>query len=208
MPAAGLYKGYEYLILTETQVDAIDAAAPAPGGNAISRVIDAAASIVDGEIQDDAVGTDAIQDGSITFDKLDPQILQYAEISLSKANILAMNATPIEVIAAPGAGLAIEFLSAVIVHDFAGAGYTGGGDITFKYASAATVSSTVSAANSFGASSDKATQCVALDTAGGVAMSANTALQITNASGAFTDPGTATGIGRLKIAYRLHRVLI
>lgn len=204
MAAAGLYKGYTYNVLSEAEVDAIDAAAPTPRAVALSRTIDNALYIEQGDLQDDAVDSDAIEDGAVSSDDLAETTIQYAEVALTEANITGMYGTPVEVIAAPGAGKVIEFLSAVVIHDYAGAAYSGGGDVTFKYASGATVSSTVSASNSFGASSDKITQCVALDTSNGIAMSANTALQITNASAAFTDPGSASGVGRLKIAYRVH----
>lgn len=194
MAAAGLYKGYEYLVLTQAQVDAIDAASPAPAGQEVSKAVDAMGYVQTADIEDESVDSD----------KLAETTIKYAEVALTKANILAMYATPIEVIAAPGAGKVIEFLSAVVILDYATAAYTGGGGVSFKYAGAATVSQVISAANSFGDSADKIAQCVGLDTANGIAMSANTALQITNASGAFTDPGTAAGVGRLKIAYRIH----
>lgn len=194
MAAAGLYKGYNYAVLTEYQVDTINAAAPSPAGNELARSIDNALAVSAGEIDDGAVDSDAI----------DEAVIQYAEVALTKANILAMYTTPVEVLAAPGVGKVLEFVSAVIVYDYATATYGGGGDVSFKYASAATVSQVISAANSFGAATDKITQCVALDTANGIALSENTALQITNATGVFTDPGTAAGVGRLKISYRIH----
>lgn len=194
MAAAGDYKGYTYLVLTEAQVDALDAAAPTPGGMEISRVIDQAASVTASDIVDESVGSEQLADTTI----------KYAEVALTKANILAMYTTPVEVLAAPGAGYALEFVSSVVIFDYDTAAYGGGGDVTFKYDSAATVSSTISAANSFGASADKVTLCNALDTANGIALSANTAIQITNATGVFTDPGTAAGVARLKIAYRVH----
>ena len=204
MAAAGLYRGYNYVVLTQAQVDAIDAASPTVEYQALSRVFDQALDIESGDLANNAVTTAAIAANAVTSAKLDVSTIQYAEVALTKANLLAMNATPVTVIAAPGSGKVIEFISAVVIYDFDTAAYGGGGDVTFKYNGAATVSNTVSAANSFGAAGDKITMCEALDTANGIAMSVNTALVITNATGAFTDPGTAAGVGRIKIAYRIH----
>ena len=125
-----------------------------------------------------------------------------AKVALTSANIKAMNATPVQIIAAPGADAAIEFLSAVIHYEHDGSyDYTNGGDVTFKIADGATVSNAISAANSFGASGDKLTQCVGLDTANGIALTANKALQITNADAAFA--GDGTGTATVHVSYRI-----
>lgn len=131
--------------------------------------------------------------------------LKLKEVSLTKANILAMNATPVSVVAAPGAGFVLEFLGAVLIYDFATAGYGGGGDVTIRYGGGGTtLSTTVTAANSFGAAADRIANIKMLDTAGGVLLTANTALVITNATGAFTD-APSNGVGRLKIHYAIHK---
>lgn len=124
-------------------------------------------------------------------------------VSLTKANILAMNGTPVTLVAAPGAGKALRFKSATLIYDFATAAYGGGGDVTIRYGGGGTtLSSTVSAANSFGAAADKITTMEALDTAAGIAVSANTALVITNATGAFTD-APSNGTGRVVLEYEV-----
>ena len=143
-------------------------------------------------------------DGAVTSAKIDPSVIQIAEVDITKADILAMNATPVSVVAAPGEGKVLEFISATLVYDYDTAQYGGGGDVTLAYDSGgATVSNTVVKANSFGATGDKVYSLNAVNAAGGYSMPVNTALVITNATGAFTDPGTAAGVGRLKIAYRV-----
>lgn len=203
MSAAGEYKGYNYQTLSEAEVDAIDAASPSPRAFALSRTVDNALLVEAGEIADGAVDSAAIEDGSVASADLAETIVHYAEVSLTKANILALAAAPVVVVAAPGAGKAIEFISAVVITDYATAAYTGGSDVVIKNSSG-TVSNSISTGNSFGAASDKITACVALDTADGIPLVANGALTISVAAGEFTDPGTAAGVGRVKVAYRVH----
>jgi hypothetical protein len=126
------------------------------------------------------------------------------EVAITEANILVMNGTPVEVVAAQGADTAIEFISATLIYDYDTAAYTGGGDVSIEYSGGSTISTTVAAANSFGAAGDKVYSMAALNAAGGYSMLVNTGLDITNATGAFVDPGTAAGVARLQITYRVH----
>lgn len=128
---------------------------------------------------------------------------RWLEVAITKANILAMNGAPVEVVPAPGAAYALQFLDACLIFDYATATYTGGGDVSIGYAAGAAVSVAVVKTNAFGAAADKVWWIPALNAAGGYTMPVNTALAITNATGAFTDPGTAAGVGRLKIHYRV-----
>lgn len=131
--------------------------------------------------------------------------LKTVEVTITNANIIAMNGAPVDVVAAPGAGKSLEFISAVLIYDYDTAAYTGGGDVTINYGSGgAAISSTITAANSFAAAGDKVFQMSRLNAAGGYTMPVNTSLAITNATGAFVDPGTAAGVGRLQITYRVH----
>ena len=129
---------------------------------------------------------------------------QTIEVDITAANILAMNGAPVEVVAAAGAGTALEFVSAVLVYDYDTATFGGGGDVTIDYSGGASVSTTIAAANAFGAAGDKVFSMARLNAAGGYTMPVNTGLDITNATGAFTDPGTAAGVGRLQITYKVH----
>ena len=137
------------------------------------------------------------------FSELDDTIY-VAEVALTEANIIAMYTTPVEVVAAQGAGTVIELVSATSIYDYDTAAYTGGGTVTLEYASGATLTTTVSAANSFGAAGDKVYRMVHLNAAGGYSMLVNTGIDITNATGVFVDPGTAAGVARIKVAYRVH----
>jgi len=133
----------------------------------------------------------------------DNVVEKYLEVEISSADILAMNGTPVEVVPAE-AGTAIEFVSAVLIYDYDTAAYGGGGVVTLEYQGGAAVTTTVFAANSFGAAGDKVFSMAALNAAGGYTMPVNTPLDITNATGAFTDGGTSAGVGRLHVTYRVH----
>lgn len=163
-----------------------------------------AGSITANELAADSVITSKILNANVTSAKLDPKTIQYAEASITKANILAMNGAPVEIVPTAGAGTAIEFVSATVIFDYATAAYTGGGDVTINYSGGSAVSNTIDKTNSFGAAGDKVYGVVALDAAGGINMLVNTGLSVTNATGAFTDPGTAAGVARIKVAYRVH----
>lgn len=67
---------------------------------------------------------------------------KYVDKLITTAQVLALYATPIEVAAAPGAGIYREFLGAQILIDYNSAAYAGiasGEDIVFKYTNAAGV---------------------------------------------------------------------
>lgn len=52
-----------------------------------------------------------------------PSVPQYAEITISSAELLALRATPKELVPAPGAGKVLEFLGAVLILDYNSAAY-------------------------------------------------------------------------------------
>ena len=122
---------------------------------------------------------------------------------ITRANILSMNGSE-RILVDTLSGESLDFVSAVLIYDYDTATYGGGGDITIRYEGGAAVSTTISAADSFGASGDKVFTFNKLNAAGGYTIPVNTSLVITNASGAFTDPGTAAGVARLHFTYRIH----
>jgi hypothetical protein len=141
--------------------------------------------------------------GTVTSAMIDESVIQVITTAISAANIIAMNGAPVEVVAAPGAGKAIQFIDGVLIYDRATATYGGGGDITLEYSGGAAVTTTIAKTDGFGAAGDKVFSFAALNAAGGYTMPVNTAIDITNATGAFTNPGTAAGIGSVRVAYRV-----
>lgn len=73
-------------------------------------------SIVTAELADSAITGVKMLDASITHAKLDPLVLQYTTVVVTNAQLKALRATPKTLVAAPGAGKLIEFISAVLVN--------------------------------------------------------------------------------------------
>jgi hypothetical protein len=152
--------------------------------------------------------TGKLKDNSVASLQLDETTVQYAEVAISAANITGTSAgqlghaSGVVLVADPGATKVIELISAVLVYDYATAAYTGGGNITVNSNGGSALTGLVSAANSLGASVDKIVGFMPLATAGN-ALTANKGLNLV-AAAAFTQPGTAAGVVRVKVAYRVH----
>lgn len=123
------------------------------------------------------------------------------EVALTAANLIAMNATPVTVVAAPGAEYVLNFKRAVLIYDSTATAFTGGGVITINYGSGGAAVSSNLAATFLTAAGDKVWNLEKLNAAGGATMPVNTALVITNASAPFA---TGTGVCRLQITYSVH----
>jgi hypothetical protein len=144
----------------------------------------------------------------ITSAKLDEKTVQYAEVAITSVNVTDTgaghlgHADGVVLVADPGATKVVELLSAVLIYDYAGAGYADGGNITVNWNGGAAITGLISAANSLGAAADKIVCFRPLATAA-LAMTANKGLNLV-ASAAFTNGGSATGVVRVKVAYRVH----
>lgn len=81
------------------------------------------------------VGIADLAAGSVTAPKLEEQVERITDVTLSSAQVLALNATPITLIAAPGADKAI-IVEGAVLHKPAGTAYAGiaaGEDLALKY---------------------------------------------------------------------------
>lgn len=134
--------------------------------------------------------------------------VKYAEVAISSAAIVGVaagqlgHANGVELVPAPAAGSVNEFVSAVLIYDYATAAYTDGGNITVNWVGGGAITGLVSAANSLGAGADKVVHFVPLAAAAG-AMVVASAINLV-AAAAFTQPGTAAGVVRVKVTYRVH----
>lgn len=136
----------------------------------------------------------------------DPKFSQYAQVSISSANITGTSAGQlghangyILVPAAP-TGYVNIFDGAVMSYTFNTAAYTGGGNTTINIGGGgAALSGLVSAANGIGKGSSNVTQFVPLATAG-IALTSAQSINLVAAS-AFTQPGTAAGTIKVHVWY-------
>ena len=77
-----------------------------------------------------------IRAGVITADKLDEGIERVTTVTVTSAEVLALNATPIELVPAPGVGKALIFEGAQLHLDYNAAAYAGvavGEDLSIEY---------------------------------------------------------------------------
>jgi hypothetical protein len=146
-------------------------------------------------------GAVTIANDAVTSAKTDEGLVKTAEIALTEANIIAMNGAPVEVVAGQ-AGKVTEFLGAALIYDFDTAAYTGGGNVSIIEEDGSDVSTVASAANSLGSATDELNILKPVEAT--YQPVAGKGLMITNATAAFADPGTAAGVARLKISYRVH----
>lgn len=139
---------------------------------------------------------------NIDTDELPEQSIQYAEVEVTSAELLALNSTPKTLVPAPGAGKVLEFISAILILDYESAAYATNGDLTVQNETGTALSNTVLLANLLAATADKMVRLVALDTADtGVVLLENEAIQLGCATG---DPVTGDSPLRVKVAYRVH----
>jgi hypothetical protein len=106
-------------------------------------------------------------------------------------------------VAAPGSGYVLEFISAVLIYDFDTAAYTGGGnDLVIQNGSTATAfTSVIASADLLTAAGDKMVQINSL-TASDQALVANMPISLKGT--AYTQPGTAAGTLTCIVSYRVH----
>jgi hypothetical protein len=142
--------------------------------------------------------------------KLADNTVQYTTVlSISAAQMIATtaggfgHAAGMTLVPAPGAQYVTELVSAVIIYDSDGTGYTSGGNTTVNITGGSAVTGLISAANSFGATTDKIALLVPLATAG-LNLTANTGLSLVT-SAAFTTGGAA-GTAKVYVTYKLHKI--
>jgi hypothetical protein len=74
-------------------------------------------------LADGTAGQVLSTDGAGVLDWVAAPIILEASVTIASADVLQLNSTPIEIVAAPGAGYAIEVVSASVKIDFNSAAY-------------------------------------------------------------------------------------
>lgn len=146
-----------------------------------------------------AFGLFAFQAGYVTSDAI-----VTTTGTLTNTQVLGMNATPVQVVAAQGAGTLIEVVSGALENLNTGVAYASGGAISFDLNNGGTVTVASATAAATFLTSPIVTQTIAFGPGQASATGANTLnmpLVITNATAAFT-----TGTGTLKywLSYRVR----
>lgn len=143
-------------------------------------------------------------DGSINGEYFATGTLTAAQIVGTAAGQLG-HANGVTLVAAPGANYTLEFLGAVIVYNRAVASYTGGGNDTVIQLGTAATTGVISSANFLGAAADAYVALHPLAAAANV-LTSNSALSLKSTT-AWTQPGTAAGVIKYRITYKVHPVI-
>lgn len=141
-------------------------------------------------VQENEMGPNVL--GTSTMKK---GFLQVTQVTLTAAQIIAMNGTPVTLLAAPGAGLCYVIESIEFRFTATATQFTGGGAVTFQYSGGAAVANTIAAAVITSASSSDTVR-VGID----ATATLNAALVVTNATAAFA---AGTGTALITFAYRI-----
>ena len=157
----------------------------------------------DSATYDDIVLNTALRDGMQTATMGAPLT---ADVTLTATEIVGTAAGDLghaggaELVAAPGAGYALQFISAVLVYDYDTAAYTGGaGDDLTIFINSVAVSGAIATADLITKAGDTVISLNALTTDHVLGVNSN----INLASTAVTQPGTAAGVIRAKVTYRV-----
>ncbi|MEA2066016.1 MAG: hypothetical protein U9O65_02780 [Thermotogota bacterium] len=145
------------------------------------------------------VDTAELADDAVTSGKIAQNVIQTASVDITTGEILALNTTPQELVAAPGAGYVIEFISAVLILDYNSAAYATNGDLSIQTDTTnTTLSDTVGLSDFLAQTADtiRTVQVLSADTN----LDANEALELFCGTG---DPATGDSPITVKVTYRI-----
>lgn len=127
-------------------------------------------------------------------------------VALTNAQIKDLYNTPVYVVAAPGSGKMLEFVSAVLVLDHGGSNdFTGANASVIRYHTSNVAASASIPAGSFTASADAMTFVLPAGVAAAAATSfVNLGLEITTATAAYAGNAGANNVMKVIITYRVH----
>jgi len=139
---------------------------------------------------------------SVKSDDLHPNTIQMAEVAVTAAEMLSLATTAKELVAAPGSGYVLEFISAVFIFDYAAVFVVAGGDdivVRFTNGSGTIVSLTLETTGLLDTAADAILTVKNLAT--DVALTQNAALVLDNIGSNWSGTGSPC---RVKVAYRVH----
>jgi hypothetical protein len=160
-------------------------------------------SVQTADIAADAVTSPKIAPNAVAPDDLAPSTVQYASVEITSDEILALFTTPKTLVAAPGAGKVLEFISLLLAYDYNTIAYTIGTatDLQVKYtdASGVAVSTTQAVTGMLDQATDQLRSLDKLEAS--VTPVVNAALVLTLA---VASPTAGNSPIHAKVAYRVH----
>lgn len=160
----------------------------------------AADSVETAKIAALAVTNAKIAAGAVNSAKLDASTIQYAVVSVNAASFLGAYATPVQLVAAPGANKQIVLHGASFFLDYGTTQFAAGGAVHIQYDNTANgagvqASGTIAAAGINAATADSTFQLSGTQAVGLASATVNKGLFLSNATAAFT-----TGDSVFKVA--------
>jgi len=127
------FQGFCNLPATEALICTINDAGTA--GVISFRMIPVIPLIQQAQLAADIINGTKVADDAIATEHLNPTLIQYAEVEVSTADILQLSTVPKQLVAAPGNGYVLEFISLLLAYDYVSAAYTIGGatNLQVKY---------------------------------------------------------------------------
>lgn len=176
------------------------------GGATVATADLESSAVSTAKIAADAVTSAKIAANVVATADLDISTIQTAEVSITNAQMLALRATPVTLVAAPGAGKIIEFVSATLLFDYTGA-YTETADnmaIRYTDGSGTIVSQAIEATGFVDATADTSTNALPkIDVISAKSACENKALVLHNTGDGEYGGGNAANAVRVKTAYRV-----
>ena len=158
----------------------------------ITNLAVTAAKIANNTITATQIANNTIDSGQLALD-----VLQRVTVDINNAGVLGMAATPVSVIAAPGANLVVIVDKCIIRHNFATSGFTGTPNIGLQYGNTADLagiaaSGVISATGLFSGSANEIGAVGGALAGNLVSAVANTAVYISSVSALTVGGGSAT----------------
>jgi hypothetical protein len=164
---------------------------------------------VTGDVTISNAGVTTIGAGTVHSSMLDSMVLQVAEVNISKAQILdagaggLSHAAGFPLVATPGAQSILVLDSAVLIYDYATAAYGGGGNLSIcESAGGKALTGIETTTDAITAAHDEVVVFRPLSTEG-VPVVKNTGFNLVSASAITDVGGTAAGVCRVKVSYRV-----
>lgn len=154
-------------------------------------------------IPDNSITSLKIAPNEVASEDLAVNTVQYAEVEISAAEILALYTAAKQLVAAPGAGKVLEFISLMLAYDYDTVAYTIGSatnlEVKITDKTGASVSTTQAVTGMIDQATDQMRALDKLETS--VTPVDNAPLCLALAGG---DPTAGDGTIHAKVAYRIH----
>lgn len=153
------------------------------------------------------IGAAQLEAGTIVSAAMSETLIKVATVSLTNAQVLALRATPITIVSAPGAGKVTEFISCVILFDRTAA-YTETDDnlvVRYTGTTGLIVSQAIEMTGFIDAAADAYTLGLPkIDPLGVKTLCENQVLVLHNSGDGEFGGGNAANVVRVRTQYRVH----